>query len=92
MYTEDTVSDDKNMFITELHCFKDLIVGLYSPCEYCGLSRNVWVVQSLILQVYIKCFCTKQYCFPCFLIFISSYRRGMYCEFFFGVAIVLIRR
>ena len=28
VYTEDTVSDDKNMFITELHCFKDLIVGL----------------------------------------------------------------
>ena len=54
IYTgNDSPSSEPSLFVTEKHCFQDLVSGLGTPCS-CGMTRNPWVLESVI-QV---CECT----------------------------------
>ena len=53
IYTgNDSPRSEPSLFVTEKHCFQDLVSGLGTPCS-CGLIRNPWVLESVI-QVH-KC-------------------------------------
>ena len=45
MYVGDEERTEQALFITERHCFTDLISALASPCS-CGLATNPWVFDS----------------------------------------------
>ena len=39
--------DDEKVFLTERHCFSDLLEGVTSTCT-CGMTRKAWMVESLV--------------------------------------------
>lgn len=47
VYLGDTKDDDQSLFITERHCFQDLLSGLASACP-CGLAVNAWTFMSAV--------------------------------------------
>ena len=47
IYTGDGIPEDESLFITEKHCFQDLVSGLGTPCP-CGMARNTWILESVI--------------------------------------------
>ena len=47
IYIGDELADDQSLFITERHCFYDVITGLASPCP-CGATKNPWMLDSVI--------------------------------------------
>ena len=47
MYTSDATPDEQSMFITEKHCFSDLVSGLATPCP-CGMTRAPWTLESVV--------------------------------------------
>ena len=47
VYVGDTKEDDQSLFITERHCFQDLLSGLASACP-CGLAVNAWIFVSAV--------------------------------------------
>ena len=50
VYIDDELPDDQSMFITERHCFYDIVTGLASPCS-CGTVKNPWMLDSIIQVV-----------------------------------------
>ena len=46
MFTGDSSPDDKLSFVTERHCFLDLLTGLASPCS-CGVTGSPWSLDSV---------------------------------------------
>ena len=52
VYTGDSEQDDQDLFITEMHTFRDLLAGLNTPCP-CGMSMHPWFIYS-ILKVYVQ--------------------------------------
>ena len=47
VYVGDTKEDDQSLFVTERHCFQDLLSGLASACP-CGLAVNAWAFVSAL--------------------------------------------
>lgn len=47
IYTGDATPEEQSLFITEKHCFHDLVSGLGTPCP-CGMTRNPWTLESMI--------------------------------------------
>lgn len=47
IYNGNQPSEEESMFLTELHCFSDLLEGITSPC-LCGMTRQAWMLQSLV--------------------------------------------
>ena len=47
MYNGNDSPDDEAMFLTERHCFFDLLEGVASVCD-CGLSLKPWVLESVV--------------------------------------------
>ncbi len=46
MYEDGASSEEQSLFVSERHCFSDLVSGLTSPCR-CGATR-LWKVESVI--------------------------------------------
>ena len=47
MFKGNDSQDDEKVFLTERHCFSDLLEGVTSPC-ICGMTRKAWMVESLV--------------------------------------------
>ena len=47
MYVDAGSPSDQSMFITERHCFSDLVSGLSSPCP-CGMTRAPWTLEQCV--------------------------------------------
>ena len=37
--------EEEEAFLTEKHCFTDLLDGMKTPCP-CGISHNAWLLSS----------------------------------------------
>ena len=46
VHKDDPNTEDQSFFITEKHCFSDLVKGLASSCQ-CGAARNTWELESV---------------------------------------------
>ena len=49
IYKDKTPSPDNQcaLFITEKHCFSELVTGLATPCP-CGVTRNSWKLENVV--------------------------------------------
>ena len=69
MYDGNELPEEENMFISEQHCFADLLEGLASSCP-CGMTRKAWMLES-VTQVCINYGCSIKW--TCILL----HRRAM---------------
>ncbi len=46
VYIGNEYPEEEGMFITERHCFSDLLEGVTSPCP-CGMTHKAWMLESL---------------------------------------------
>jgi hypothetical protein len=47
MYNGDTSEEEQTLFISERHCFSDLVKGVASPCACC-LPNSQWILDSTV--------------------------------------------
>ena len=49
IYKDETPSPENQcaLFITEKHCFSELVTGLATPCP-CGVTRNSWKLENVV--------------------------------------------
>ena len=85
IYTGGGTPDDDGLFITEKHCFQDLISGLGTPCS-CGMVRNTWTLESVIQVLAYKYLHYNNILTTVLVFFYFFCRKAMFYEHCFAVA------
>ena len=65
MYTDGASPEEQSFFVTERHCFSDLVEGLATQCP-CGMVKAPWVLESVV-QVSTLCAIQSIHIYKCML-------------------------
>ena len=47
VYDGNSSPEEESLFLTERHCFDDLVSGLQSACP-CGMTSKAWMLESVV--------------------------------------------